>query len=186
MAVGSFQMGYLLTTSNVKTAKYADRYMRRQIVNIFKDEAKKAKKVFRETTKGWAASHKPKWKVKVDRSIKDITVTLQTGSAPFSVLETGTSTRWALMKTPPKTTPGSLKSAQGYKSFTRIKGKRAMQLRMMRARPGIVPRKFTHTYADRIKDEFRRRIEREMIPHIIESRNRFWIDGTRTVLWVPI
>lgn len=117
-----------------------------EILFALQDEARKQKKLLNQTTSTWSGE-KPTFESLIDLSSGgDATVVTGPSGGTKAVnkwtwLDQGTKIRWALMSSDwrSKTRSGTLKSGRGSGSVI-LAGKRAMQARNIRPRPGIVAR----------------------------------------------
>jgi hypothetical protein len=145
----------------IKAKKMNIPQVKRELEREAKNQAKIVEKKYKETTSTWQGE-KPKFESIIDVGGSEIAIlTGPTGSNEavnkFVWLDEGTSIRWALMSSNwrSKTKPGKLRSGRGKGSVV-IAGRRAMQRRNIRPRPGIKARNWTLTLQRQRRKPFTR------------------------------
>lgn len=147
----------------IKAKKMNIRQVRRELEKEAKNQAKIVEKKYADTTSTWQGD-KPKFEsiIEVQNDISILTGPVGSGEAvnKFVWLDEGTSIRWAVMSNNwrSKTSPGRLRSGRGRGGVV-IAGRRAMQRRNIRPRPGIKARNWTST----LQRQRRRPFTRAMI-----------------------
>jgi len=141
--------------------------IRLEILNELRKEGTVHKQELRKTVKTWRGE-KPKFESLIGLTGQDTTVvTGPTGSEKavnkWVWLDQGTRIRWALMSRDwrSKTTPRKFSSGRGSGRVV-IAGRRAMQSRGIRPRPGIKAREWSTLLTKRRKRPFTRRMIKAM------------------------
>jgi len=139
--------------------------IRLELLNELRKEGKDHRKSLDKTTSSWSGE-KPKMESVISLTGKDATVIsgpTGSGSDKWLYLDEGTKIRWALMSGDwkSKTKSGTFKSGRGAGRAV-IVGKRAMQRRGIRPRPGIKARGWSAMLTKQRKKPFQRRIIKSM------------------------
>jgi hypothetical protein len=136
----------------------------REILNALKEEGQDDQALFNKVTATWQGD-KPTFGSKIGYRGTDAYVRTEPGGSRMGVkkitwLDKGTSTRWAVMGGgwKSKTRPGVLTSYRG-RGKPIIIGRRAMQRRKIRPRPGIKARGYSETIQKRRAPKFRTRMK---------------------------
>lgn len=135
--------------------------IRLELLNALRAEGRDVKKEYEKTTKTW--KRKPKFETLIGLTGNDASVLTGTDSSIYKYIDEGTRIRWALMSSDwkSKTTPKKIGSTRG-RGRVLIAGKRAMQRRNIRPRPGIKAREFSETIRKQRKNKFTRRMVKAM------------------------
>ncbi len=138
-------MTVVVAMKAIKPQRLKQDAIRLEILNALRAEGKQQKKLLKQTTASWSGE-KPTFESLIGLTGSDATVvTGPTGNTKgvnkWTWLDQGTKIRWALMSSNwrSKTKGGTLKSGGGSGQVV-IAGKRAMQARNIRPRPGIAAR----------------------------------------------
>jgi len=139
--------------------------IRLELLNALRKEGKDHKKSLDKTISSWAGD-KPKMEFVISLTGQDATVIsgpTGSGSDKWEWLDKGTRIRWALMSKgwKSKTKSGTFNSGGGAGKVV-IAGKRAMQRRGIRPRPGIKARGWSELLTKQRKKPFQRRVIKAM------------------------
>lgn len=139
--------------------------IRLELLNELRDEGRDQRKELNKTISSWNGE-KPKMESDISLTGKDATVIsgpTGSGSDKWEWLNRGTKIRWALMSNNwrSKTKSGTFMSGRGSGRVV-IAGKRAMQARNIKPRPGIKARGWTEKLTNQRKKPFQRRIIKAM------------------------
>lgn len=155
----------LLQVKIIKAKKMKLKQIRRKLIKTAERQGKINRKEYKKTVATWEGE-KPDFQSFVTFGFGNITLTtVPVGGGlkaveKFLWLDEGTKIRWAVMSGnwKSKTTPGKLASGRG-RGRVVIAGRRAMQRRNIRPRPGIKAREWTET----LRKQRRRPFTRAMI-----------------------
>jgi hypothetical protein len=167
--MADISIGYVVFTPKVVSERTTNQLVKKILSKEFREEIKEAKKLLRRTLYGkWSPKNRPKWRSETHSTKDTYQVMMYTESNVFRWLDAGTGERWvAVTSGAPKTRPRDLVSTGP-----------GVTVRKVRVpRPGIAPRKFLHTYAERFGQvEMEKRFKKHVIPDMVRSR-LFMFDG---------
>lgn len=158
-------MSLTIAIKGIKSKRLKVDAIRKEILNALRAEGVDQRKALKETVATWQGD-KPKFETLIGLERGDGSATVITGPAgntkgaqKWVFLDKGTKIRWALMSPnwKSKTAPGRFKSTRGAGRPV-IVGKRAMQRRNIKPRPGIKARNWSETLTRRRRRPFQRRI----------------------------
>ena len=158
-------MGEVFVIKGIKPQRLRVAEIRQEILNEMRKEGTDQRRELNKTTRSWKGD-KPKFEtlIGLDRPPGGATVlTGPTGSDDavnkWRWLDEGTRIRWAVMSRDwrSKTRPGHFGSGSGSGRVV-IAGRRAMQARNIRPRPGIEARNWSEILSKRRKQPFSRRM----------------------------
>ena len=146
---------------SLKPAKLRIDAIRLELLNELRREGRIQVKEYKKTVKTW--KRKPTFGCLISLTRQDMSVVSapKSGGKIWEYLDKGTRIRWAVMSGDWKsqTRPGKWSSSRG-KGRAVIWGRRAMQKRNIRARPGIKARGWTEDLSKRRRRPFQRNVFR--------------------------
>lgn len=145
----------------IKPKKLKVDAIRLELLNALRAEGRDIKKEYEKTTKTW--KRKPNFETLIGLTGKDASVLVGTDSSVYKFVDEGTRIRWALMSADwkSKTKPKKIGSTRGSGRVI-IAGRRAMQRRNIKPRPGIKAREFSETIRKQRRKKFTRRMVKAM------------------------